>query len=144
MRDNPNVNVDDLMAEVRDRVLRHDERIAAATAPVEQTYVYAAELDAASVEALLHTARKMSQVRTVWPRRLWTFPFNINRGLRRLLLRFFAFLFNDQRHVNFALTEASREQLQILKEMHGLIASLQGEVRNLDARLQEIERRGGR
>lgn len=142
MRDNPNVNVDDLMAEVRDRVLRHDERIAAA--PVEQTYVYAAELDAASVEALLHTARKMSQIRTVWPRRLWTFPFNISRGLRRMLLRFFAFLFNDQRHVNFALTEASREQLQILKEMHGLIASLQGEVRNLDARLQEIERRGAR
>lgn len=130
------------MARVHDRV-RREERIETAPA-VERTYVYASELDAASIEALLYTARKMAQVRTVWPRRLWVFPFNLSRGLRRLVLKLFAFLFNDQRHVNFALTEAVREQLQINKEMHGLIASLQGEVRNLESRLQELERRAVR
>ncbi|HEX5274851.1 MAG TPA: hypothetical protein VFW34_06205 [Candidatus Rubrimentiphilum sp.] len=142
MHDNPNVDVNDLMARVHDRV-RREERIETAPA-VERTYVYASELDAASIEALLYTARKMAQVRTVWPRRLWVFPFNLSRGLRRLVLKLFAFLFNDQRHVNFALTEAVREQLQINKEMHGLIASLQGEVRNLESRLQELERRAVR
>lgn len=129
------------MARVQDRVLRREERVETAPAATERTYVYASDLDAASIEALLHTARKMAQVRTVWPPKLWVFPFNLSSGLRRTSLRFFAFLFNDQRNVNLALTEALREQLQITKEMHGLIASLQGEVRNLDARLQQLEHR---
>ena len=142
VHDNPNVDVNDLMARVHARV-RRDESVE--TAPgAERTYVYASELDAASIEALLYTARKMAQVRTVWPHKLVRFPFNLSRGLRRLLLKLFAFLFNDQRHVNFALTEAVREQLQLIKEMHGLIASLQGEVRNLEARLAETERRAVR
>jgi O-antigen chain-terminating methyltransferase len=142
VHDNPNVDVNDLMARVHARV-RRDE--SAETAPgAERTYVYASELDAASIEALLYTARKMAQVRTVWPHKLMRFPFNLSRGLQRLLLKLFAFLFNDQRHVNFALTEAVREQLQLIKEMHGLIASLQGEVRNLEARLAETERRAVR
>lgn len=130
------------MARVHDRV-RSEERIETAPA-AERTYVYASELDAASIEALLYTARKMSQVRTVWPHRLMRFPFNVSRGLRRMLLKFFAFLFNDQRHVNFALTEAVREHVQLTKEMHGLVAGLQGEVRNLEARLEEAERRAVR
>ncbi len=142
MHDNPNVDVNDLMARVHDRV-RREERVA--TGPgTERTYVYASELDAASIEALLYTARKMAQVRTTWPRKLWVFPFNVSRALRHMFLKLFAFLFNDQRHVNFALTEAVREHVQLTKEMHGLIASLQSEVRNLEARLQEAERRGGR
>ena len=144
LHDNPNVDVNDLMAQVHDRVLRGEERIATAAPSAERTYVYAAELDAASIEALLYTARKMAQVRTVWPSKLWIFPFNLSRGLRHAFLRAFAFLFSDQRHVNFALTEALREQLQITKEMNGLIASLQGEVRNLDARLQQLEQRNAR
>jgi serine phosphatase RsbU (regulator of sigma subunit) len=141
VHDNPNVDVNDLMATVHDRILRSEERVATAAPSAERPYVYAAELDAASIEALLHTARKISQVRTVWPPKLWVFPFNVSSGLRRLFLRLFAFLFNDQRHVNFALTEALREQLQVTKELHGLIASLQGEVRNLDARVQQLEQR---
>jgi hypothetical protein len=142
VHDNPNVDVNDLMAQVHNRV-RREERVESAP-PAERTYVYASELDAAGIEALLYTARKMAQVRTVWPRKLQRFPFSVSRGLRRMLLKFFAFLFNDQRHVNFALTEAVREHLQITKEMHGLIASLQSEVRNLEARVQETERRAVR
>ena len=139
MHDNPNIDVNELMARVHERV-RREER--AESAPVsERTYVYASELDAGSIEALLYTARKMAQVRTVWPRKLMRFPFSASRALRRMLLKLFAFLFNDQRHVNFALTEAVREHLQVTKELHGLIASLQGEVRNLEARLEEAERR---
>jgi len=61
-----------------------------------------------------------------------------------MFLRAFAFLFNDQRHVNFALTEALREQLQITKELNGLVSSLQGEMRNLDVRLQQLEQRNAR
>jgi len=142
VHDNPNIDVNDLMARVHDRV-RREER--AETAPAaERSYVYASELDAASIEALLYTARKMAQVRTVWPRKLHRFPFTVSRSLRHLFLKLFAFLFNDQRHVNFALTEAVREHVQLTKEMHGLIASLQGEVRNLEGRLQEAERRAVR
>jgi serine phosphatase RsbU (regulator of sigma subunit) len=132
------------MATVHDRILRTQERTAAAAPSVDHPYVYAAELDASSIEALLHTARTLAQVRTAWPRRLWVFPFNLSRGLRRMFLRTFAFLFNDQRHVNFALTEALREHLQMTKELHGLIASLQGEARNLDARIQELEQNDAR
>jgi len=138
VHDNPNVDVNDLMARVHDRV-RRDERVETAPA-MERTYVYASELDAASIEALLYTARKMAQVRTVWPRKLMLFPFTVSRSLRRTFLKLFAFLFNDQRHINFALTEAVREHVQLTKEMHGLIASLQSEVRVLEARLQEAER----
>jgi hypothetical protein len=142
VHDNPNIDVNDLMARVHDRI-RRDERAESAPA-ADRTYVYASELDAAGIEALLYTARKMAQVRTVWPRKLMRFPFTVSGGLRRMLLKLFAFLFNDQRHVNFALTEAVREHLQTTKEMHGLIASLQGEVRNLEARLEEAERRAVR
>lgn len=127
------------MARVHDEVLHREEERTAPAPSVERSYVYASELDATSVEALLHTAGKMTRTRTAWPRRLWIFPFNVSRSLRRWLLRFFAFIFNDQRHVNFALIEAVREQLQITKEMHGLIASLQGEMRQLEERLRRIE-----
>lgn len=132
------------MAQVHDRVLRGEERMIGAAPSAERTYVYAADLDAASIEALLYTARKIAQVRTVWPSRLWIFPFNVSRRLRRMFLRAFAFLFNDQRHINFALTEALREQLQITKELNGLVSSLQGEMRNLDVRLQQLEQRNAR
>ncbi len=129
------------MAQVHDRVLRREESDSAAPVrEVERTYVYASDLDAASVEALLHNARKMAQIRTAWPRRLWVFPFTISRSLRRAFLRLFAFIFNDQRHVNFALTEAIRQQLQITKEMHGLIAAQQSELRHIGERLERIER----
>lgn len=135
-----NVDVDDLMARVHDQILqREEDRSVSAELNAGRTFVYASELDATSIEAPLHAARKMAQIRTVWPRRGWAFPFNLSRGLRRAVLRFFAFLFNDQRHVNFALIEAVREQLQMTKEMHGLIASLQSEVRDLENRLQRIE-----
>jgi len=133
------------MAEVQQRVLRGEEpRVAAVPPSAQRTYVYTSELDAGTVEALLLTARKMAYVRTVWPRKLWIFPFNVSAGLRRTFLRLFAFLFNDQRHVNFALAEALREQLQIVKELHGLVAALQSEMRNLDARLAQLEDRNAK
>jgi hypothetical protein len=139
VQDDVKVEVDELMARVRDRVLELEERPSHESPTAERTYVYASELDASSIEALLHTARRMAAIRTVWPRRLWVFPFTLSPWMRRSLLRFFAFMFNDQRHVDFALIEAVREQLQITKEMHGLIASLQSEVRQLEERLQRIE-----
>ncbi len=141
MRDNSDLDVNDLMAQVHDRVLRREESDSgAAVRDVERTYLYASDLDADSVEALLHNARKMSQIRTAWPPRLWVFPFNVSASLRRVFLRLFAFIFNDQRHVNFALTEAIRQQLQITKELHGLVAAQQSELRHLEERLERIER----
>jgi hypothetical protein len=145
VRDNSDLDVNDLMAQVHDQVLRRGEsESAAAVRDVERTYVYASELDADSIEALLHNARKMAQIRTAWPRRLWIFPFSISRSLRRVFLRLFAFIFNDQRHVNFALTEAIRQQLQITKELHGLVAAQQSELRHLEDRLERIERRNAK
>ena len=82
----------------------------------------------------------MAHIRTAWPHRLSVFPFNASRWLRRAMLRLFAFLFNDQRHVNFALIEAVRQQLQITKEIHALAASQQSELRLLADRLERIER----
>ena len=140
MHDDSELNVDDLMARVHEQVLRRDEKFSSEMLRADRTYIYASELDAASVEALLHNARKMANVRTAWPPRLWIFPFSLSRWLRRAALRLFAFLFNDQRHVNFALIEAVRQQLQITKEIHALVASQQSELRLLADRLEQIER----
>ena len=139
MHDDSDVNVDDLMARIRDRVLQGEAGASIQTQAAERAYVYTSELDAASIEALLYTARRMAMIRTTWPKRLWTFPFNVSARLRRWLLRLFAFIFNDQRHLNFAVIEAVREQLQITKEVHGLIASLQSEVSQLEDRLRHVE-----
>jgi len=141
MHDDSDLNVNDLMARVHEQVLRRDEAFFSTTLHAPgQTYVYASELDAASIEALLHNARRMAYIRTVWPRRLWVFPFSASKWLRRAMLKLFAFFFNDQRHVNFALIEAVRQQLQITKEVHALVASQQSELRLLADRLEQIER----
>ncbi len=126
------------MARVHDEVMQREEYDTAQIRD-EHTRVYSSELDAGSIEALLVTARKMAKVRTIWPGRLWLFPFTVSASLRRSLLRLFAFLFNDQRHVNFALVEAIRELLQITKELHGLIAVLQSEVRQLENQLASLK-----
>jgi hypothetical protein len=139
VHDDSDLSIDDLMARVRDRVLQGETEASVHVQVAERAYVYTSQLDAASIEALLYTARRMTMIRTAWPKRLWIFPFNASPRLRRWFLRLFAFIFNDQRHVNLAVIEAVREQLQITKEVHGLIASLQSEVARLEGRLRSME-----
>lgn len=65
----------------------------------------------ARIEAALDSAEEKSRIRTRWSGRLNRFPFNAFPGLQTFFLKILAFVFRDQRHVNFALLAALRETL---------------------------------
>ncbi len=136
---NTNIDVDELMVQVQTEVLAREEQTSSpAMGHLARTYVYASDLDTTNIESLLHTADRMAAPRTKWSGRLARFPFN-TPWFQRMALRLLAFLFNDQRHVNFALIQSARETLAMNREMHRVITTLQSEIRQLEQRLRHIE-----
>lgn len=132
-RNNPDLNVDELMkkvhGEVAKRHLRHSLDDGAATLPAD------ALAAVASIEAALVVAEEKSQIRARWSGRLNRFPFSASPGLQRLGLRILAFLFKDQRHVNGALIQALRESLSMNARLAEQVDQLRRRVNALDDRV---------
>lgn len=128
---NANVDVDSLMARLRDRVesLRQN--------PGADVSLGALSLRSSvfinSLEAYTNIADQKLQIRTRWPSNIGaTFPFSVPQ-IRDLSLKLLAFLFKDQRHVNSALVAAWREQTSLNRHLIEQIQLLRCEIEALKA-----------
>jgi hypothetical protein len=124
---NPDIDVDALMARVQHEVLRRQFGEPAVPANALGT------IDIGAVEGLISAASQRASPRNRWPARLNFFPFSM-KPLQRFSLRVLAWLFRDQHAYNAAIVQALREMLTVNARLH---ASL----RELDARIQRLEHR---
>jgi len=92
-----------------------------------------------SIEALINTAQAKAEVRTQWSARFQVFPFNRLAWLQRVLLKALAYLFKDQRHVNFAMLQALRGVLRINLELGQRVTQLENQARILESRIETLE-----
>jgi O-antigen chain-terminating methyltransferase len=134
---NPAIDVDDLMARIQQEVAKRG----VGYEPVTFTGDPSAPLPLASIEALLNTAQAKAEIRTRWSGQLRIFPFDRSPKLQRLALRGLAYLFKDQRHVNFALIASLRESLAVNRGLLRRLILLETEVQRLQADLRETELR---
>jgi hypothetical protein len=125
---NPDIDVDALMARVQHEVLRRqfgDRATAGATLNA---------MDTSLLDSLIAAAALRASARNRWPARLGFFPFNL-RPIQRFVLRVIAWLFRDQHAFNAALIQALRESVTINARMHA-------SMRELEARVRRLEQRG--
>ncbi|GAC1658370.1 MAG: hypothetical protein NVS9B12_10850 [Vulcanimicrobiaceae bacterium] len=134
---NPAINVDRLMAKVRAEVSkRHFPD--GTSEDVGQGLPADALATVASIESSINAAAEKSQIRTGWSGRLNRFPFNLSVGLQRFFLSVLAFVFKDQRHVNFAVVHALRESLTMNVRLAEQVDQLRARLNGLEDRLNNI------
>ena len=125
---NPDVDVDALMARVQHEVLRRQLGDQAAASPGFST------IDTSALDSLIAGAATRASARNRWPARLGFFPFNL-RPVQRFVLRVIAWLFRDQHAFNAAVIQAMRESVAV-------DARIDASMRELEARLRQLEQRG--
>jgi hypothetical protein len=129
---NDAIDVDGLMARLRKRVSELRDRPQGHVAI--DAFSVRANVFVNALEAFANIADQKSQIRTQWPSNIGTsFPFN-SEAVRKLSLKLLAFLFKDQRHVNFALVTALREQVSLNRQLIEQIGRLRDDVEALQAR----------
>lgn len=129
---NPEIDVDELMEKVREEVARRQNQ-----ALGKENYVGTNEppkkginsLLLHQIQALLNNAESKSQVRTEFPEKYNRFPFTISRRLQRFILKLYAFLFKEQRAVNFSLVQALRESIALNQQLSEQVADLQAQLK---------------
>ena len=125
---NPDIDVDALMARVQHEVLRRQFGDQATATPGLTT------VDTSALDSLIGAAATRAAVRSRWPARLGFFPFNL-RPVQRFVLRAIAWLFRDQHAFNAALIQALRESVAV-------DTRIDASMRELEARLRRLEQRG--
>jgi O-antigen chain-terminating methyltransferase len=124
---NPEIDVDALMARVQHEVLRRQFGEPADAAGGVGT------IDTAPFEGLIATAAQRGGPRSRWPARFNVFPFNLP-PLQRLALRVIGWLFRDQQAYNTALIQALREAVAMNVRLHASMRELEARVRRLEHR----------
>jgi hypothetical protein len=124
---NPDVDVDALMARVQHEVLRRQF----GDAPSPDGGV--ASMDTSTLQSLIAAAAVRSSARNRWPGRLQFFPLNL-RFVQRVAFRIMAWLFRDQHAFNAALIDALSESMRVDARTHA-------SMRELEARLRRLEER---
>jgi hypothetical protein len=136
-RNNPAIDVDDLMSRIQQEVAKRgvgfEPLVFDGDGPEKRGFD--------SIDALINTAQAKAEVRTRWSARFQIFPANRLVWLQRYCLGVLAYLFKDQRHVNFAVIQALREVTATDRELVHRVAQLEGEVRKLERRLESLELR---
>jgi len=141
---NPDINVDELMAQVRDEVARRDELNFLPAHPCYQGEIPSPVVDWTRLHAGLHSAEYQVQVGYAVPE--WARFGRLRRGLARFMakgvLYFSSFITNQQKQFNLATLQALqavRDGLQGFendsrgsKELQHLVESLQGAVLALE------------
>jgi len=127
---NPDIDIDELMSRVRSEVLR---RQFGGTSNGSTSSVSHANtpLDTLAIESHLGSAARLAEVRTKWSGQLKFFPFNVP-AVQRILLRTLAFLFRDQRNVNFEIVHALRENVALNQRMHARLTELEERLRRIE------------
>lgn len=134
---NPHVDVSVLMQKIEDEVRRR--RSPEGALDGDRTLPADALATAATIDGLIRTAEEKAQVRMKWSGRLNRFPFNISPGIQRFCLRTLAFLFKDQRHVNFAIIEVLRETLAQNLRLTTQLDRLRARLNRVEDRLAKLE-----
>jgi hypothetical protein len=129
-RNNPAIDVDDLMARIQQEVAKRGVGFEPLVFDGEGTDPRGFD----SIEALVNTAQAKAEVRTQWSGRFQVFPFNRFASLQRFCLKALAFLFKDQRHVNFATIQALREMATQERQLTARIAQLEARVEMIEQR----------
>jgi O-antigen chain-terminating methyltransferase len=133
----PGVDIDELVARVRQRVSALRER---PHGPVPlDAFSLRSSVFIDSLEANTNIADQKLQIRTQWPSNIGTaFPFAFE-GVRRRCLSGLAFLFKDQRHVNAALVAAFREQISLNRQLVEQLRALREDLEMLGEALHVEE-----
>ena len=124
---NPDVDVDALMARVQHEVLRRQFGD-----PGDARHALDG-IDVGAIEGLIAAAAQRAAPRSRWPARLNVFPFTL-KPVQRFCLRVLAWLFRDQQAYNAALVQALREVVTVNVRLHA-------SQRELDARVRQLESR---
>ncbi|MDH6078448.1 methyltransferase domain-containing protein [Chrysosporum ovalisporum FSS-45] len=136
---NPEINVDELMAKIRDEVAKRKGR--------PQGVIKSSHADTSNltlhlsyIESFLKNAEDRAYTRTKWPDKLNRFPFNLSKKLQKATLKLLNFLFKDQREINFNLLQALRESVvinqQLVAEISSLKTQLNENLQTVDTQLQ--------
>jgi O-antigen chain-terminating methyltransferase len=134
-RNNPAIDVDDLMSRIQHEVAKRGVGFE----PTVYNGERSEERGFESIEALINTAQAKAEVRTQWSARFQVFPFNRLAWLQRFLLRVLAYVFKDQRHVNFAILQALRGVVKVNLDLTQRVTHLENEVRILESRIETLE-----
>lgn len=131
-RNNPEIDVDELMLRIQREVARRrlGPEFDAGRASMPRSAI-----DTISIESLLAAAQQRAEIRAKWSERLNVFPFNRMGWLQRFALRVFAFIFKDQRQLNFTLIQALREMLQVNRELDERVSTLETQLHMLEKKL---------
>jgi O-antigen chain-terminating methyltransferase len=124
---NPDIDVDALMARVHHEVLRRQFGDGAAPGAAPDA------VDISAVEDLIAAAAGRGGPRERWPARLRFFPFNLGI-VQRFVLRLISWLFRDQHTFNAALVDALRESVALNVRLHRSIEELDRRLRRLEGR----------
>jgi hypothetical protein len=133
------INVDQLMAEIRQEVARQVNRRKTNPAlKVTQRRSPTADLRHLSdalghVEAVLNLAESRSHVRTQLPEKFQKSPLSAGR---KFMLKAFNLAFRDQREVNAGLIEAHRHSTRINRQIVEELSSLRAEISQIQAQLE--------
>lgn len=131
----PEINVAELMHKLKEEVAtQHTTLHLERSLPNQPSIDIQASLN--YIEALLDAAAAKSQIRTSVPPRFNQFPWKLGRRLQRLALKIYAFLFKEQRAVNFSLIQAIRESAVLNQQLSNQILVLQTQLSNLQAKTQ--------
>jgi 2-polyprenyl-3-methyl-5-hydroxy-6-metoxy-1,4-benzoquinol methylase len=136
---NPEINVDELMAKIRDEVAKRKGR--------PQGVIKSSHADTSNltlhlsyIESFLKNAEDRAYTRTKWPDKLNRFPFNLSKKLQKATLKLLNFLFKDQREINFNLLQALRESVvingQLIAEISSLKTQINENLKTVDTKLQ--------
>jgi hypothetical protein len=132
------VNVDQLMAEIRQEVSRQVSRRRTKPATqVTQQKSQSRDLHHISsalshVEAVLNLAESRSHVRTQLPEKFQKSPLSAGR---KFMLKAFNLAFRDQREVNSGLIEANRHSVNANRQILAELSDLRGQLNGLQAQL---------
>ena len=141
---NPEINVDELMAKIRDEVAKRKGQ--------PQRVIKSSDADRSNltlhlsyIESFLKNAENRAYTRTKWPDKLNRFPFNLSKKLQKATLKLLNFLFKDQREVNLNLLQALRESVVINRQLIAEITSLKTQInenlQTVDTQLQATHER---
>ena len=128
------IDVDELMQKVKEEVANRQSYSLAeavkfssvsATTTVSNSYI----------EARLKDAEIFSQVPTKFPDKFNRFPFNLSKGIQKLFLKLYGFLFKKQQVVNFSLIHALREAWALNQQLFEQVTVLQGQLQEISDRL---------
>jgi O-antigen chain-terminating methyltransferase len=137
---NPEINVNELMKKIREEVAKRNQEFQSSSFSSSQVEPSTMKLTINQIEAWLRNAEARAYIRTKWPDKLNQFPFNLSKGIQKLVLKILNFIFKDQREVNFNLINSLKESITINLQLISEIAILRSRLETLEIKLDEQQK----